>query len=64
MSTTITWGNPYTHEEHTRTCYSAKDLLYGYGVCSWCGQIRTRLYTYNGSNKLVCNKECYKALYG
>jgi len=64
MSTIITWGNPYTHKEHTRTCYSAKDLLYGYGVCEWCGQIRTRLYAYNGSKKLVCNKECYEALYG
>ena len=63
MSITLTWGNPYTHEEHTRTCYSAKDLMYGYGICEWCGQIRHRLYTYDGSNKLVCHLECYKSLY-
>ena len=59
MATTMTWGNPYTHEEHSRTTYSKRDLLYGYGCCDWCGQIRYRLYSYDGHKGIYCNKDCY-----
>jgi hypothetical protein len=67
---TITWGNPYTHEEHKRTSYNKNDLLHGYGVCNWCGNVKTTLYTYDvmpapnlmGQKvALFCGKECYKA---
>mgnify|MGYP001581414318 CR=1 FL=1 len=61
---TITTGNPYTHEERTRTSYGRKDLLYGYGVCDWCGQIKHRLYSYDGNQKIFCNRECYRSYVG
>ena len=66
-----TCGNPYTHSEYSRTTYQKKDLLYGYGVCDWCGNIKHTLYRYNDSTpvelmgqkvKLYCNKSCYEAV--
>lgn len=63
MAKTTYRGNPYTHEEHSRTVYGAKDLLYGYGVCDWCGQIRHRLFSYDGRRGIFCNQECFRAFY-
>ena len=65
-----TWGNPYTHTEYSRTTYGKQDLLYGYGVCDWCGNVKHTLYRYNDGApiqlmgqkvKLYCNKSCYEA---
>ena len=65
-----TWGNPYTHSQYSRTTYQKKDLLYGYGVCAWCGSIKHTLYRYNDAVKaelvgqkvnLYCNKSCYES---
>ena len=61
MMQTMTWGNPYTHEEHSRTTYTSKDLLHGYGVCDWCGQVRFRLYQYDGRKGIFCAKDCYRS---
>ena len=71
MATTITWGNPYTHEEHSRTTYTAKDFLYGSSekvrrhgaTCDWCGQVRGRVYAYDGGSKVFCNRNCYQDYY-
>ena len=63
MATTREWGNPYTHEEHSRTTYTARDLLYGYATCDWCGQVRDRVNSYDGRPKVFCNRECYRDYY-
>lgn len=63
MATTITWGNPYTHEEHSRTTYTRKDFLYTDWACSWCGQRKPRLYGYDGRPRIFCDKQCYQAFY-
>ena len=64
----IVKGNPYTHAENSRTTYTKADLLYGYGTCYWCGNVKHTLYRYNDSMpvqlmgqkvKLFCNKSCY-----
>ena len=47
-----THGNPYTHAEYTRTTYQTRDLLYGYGLCTWCGNSRRTLYRYNDSEPI------------
>lgn len=60
----IEWGNPYTHEEYSRTTYSKKDL-HPKETCHWCGN-RNRfggLFSYNCSPKKFCSKECHKIYY-
>ena len=64
MPKKVEWGNPYTHEEHSRTSYSKKDL----GVrenCEWCGQLNRHggLFEYNNSGKLFCSKGCHDTYY-
>ena len=65
-----TWGNTYTHTEYSRTTYQKTDLLYGYGECHWCGNIKHTLYRYNDDTplqlnnpqvKLYCDKSCYQS---
>ena len=57
--TKITWGNPYTHEEHSRESSPANG-----DTCDWCGQRKRTLYKYDNSRGWFCNKECHKAYYG
>jgi len=58
--TELTWGNPYTHEEHSRHCIGNNENM-GYLVrsCVWCGQSPNRLFRYDGDSRWFCNKECY-----
>jgi len=51
------------HTTYSRTTYQKTDLLYGYGVCQWCGSIKHTLYRYNDDTpiKLYCNKSCYES---
>lgn len=51
----ISWGNPYTHEEHMRESYKNIDRLKG---CAWCGNKPKTLYTYDNNKTLFCNKNC------
>ena len=55
--TVMTWGNPYTHEEHSRTCIPN---LEGHKKCDWCGNNPKRLFKYDGDIHRFCNKICYK----
>jgi len=68
----IVKGNPFTHSEHSRTTYTKHDMLYGYGVCYWCGNVKTTMYRYNDSDpielqgqtvNLFCSKSCYESTY-
>lgn len=71
MSTIREWGNPYTHEEHSRECIPNKptgETLMGKPLtseghwvtsCNWCGQEPARLYRYDGDSHMFCNRECY-----
>lgn len=66
------WGNPFTHEEHSRTTYSKEDLDQEIlpfkkprQTCAWCGQ-RNRfdgLFEYDNSGVLVCSKVCHKTYF-
>jgi hypothetical protein len=66
MSTVLEWGNPFTHEEHKRITYSKSDARYQerQGRCNWCGQVRRRLYAYDGHEGLFCNRTCFRDYYG
>jgi len=60
MSNTIEWGNPYTHEEHSRTSYHWHELNDN-TTCAWCGNRNgyNGLFEYDHSDKLFCSKECH-----
>jgi hypothetical protein len=60
MATVLAYGNPYTHEEHRRVCYSQRELP-TQKDCAWCGQVRPRLYAYEAGPKLFCNRACWKS---
>ncbi len=62
------WGNPYTHEEHSRTCYARAEAPAD--NCDWCGQKPKRLYNYDGWRvgtlghsrpAVYCNRQCHNA---
>lgn len=63
------WGNPYTHEEHSRTTWTAiawSNYSYRPSImkfsCDWCGCEKQRLYSYDGDDMhKFCNKECKEA---
>lgn len=61
MPKKMEWGNPYTHEEYSRTSY-CKDELFKDQTCEWCGHRNSYngLFAYNGSEELFCSKECYR----
>ena len=74
MPKKVEWGNPYTHEEHSRTSYSKEDILLNrvstrcFGReknCEWCGQLNRHggLFEYNDSGKLFCSKSCHDTYY-
>ena len=71
MPKKVEWGNPYTHEEHSRTSYSKEDMKchnfppYSAGTCEWCGQLNRHggLFEYNDSGKLFCSKSCHDTYY-
>ena len=59
--TKVEWGNPYTHEEHSRVSWSWEELHVD-DTCNWCGN-RNRyngLFSYNGDGELFCSKSCYE----
>jgi len=65
----LAYGNPYTHEEHERICYTAKDSIARYNPdtrqyevsCRWCGQVRRRVYQYDGRSGVFCNRDCFNS---
>ena len=61
--TRVESGNPYTHEEHTRECWSATEMGWEAIKCNWCGSAKKRAYAYDGTKGLFCNKECWKSYY-
>lgn len=60
MSNTIEWGNPYTHEQHSRTSYHRNELNWQ-TTCEWCGTLNGHggLFEYDKSGKLFCSKQCH-----
>ena len=72
-NTVLSWGNPYTHEEHTRECIPNKahrDSPWGKAItkwgfpiidCGWCGSKPARLYRYDGDKHVFCNRSCYNS---
>lgn len=62
MNNTIrTWGNPYTHEEHSRECHPNNPKTHWVMSCDWCGQKPRRLYRYDGDRHWFCNRDCYNS---
>ena len=66
-NTVMTWGNPFTHEEHTRECIPNTD---GRLECDYCENHPKRLFIYDGSYAWgkhraarFCNKKCFKSYY-
>lgn len=57
---TIEWGNPYNHEEHSRTSYNKNDLDQ-FETCAWCGERNRRngLFSYDKHDEKFCSKECF-----
>lgn len=62
MATVMTWGNPYTHEEHERITYAQRELT-AYNDCHWCGQRKARLYAYDRTDHIFCNRSCWNSYY-
>ena len=65
---TIESGNPYTHEEHSRTSYSKEDIETGVCSatdCAWCGGLNQYdgLFEYNESGQVFCSKSCHDSYY-
>ena len=60
---TITHGNPYTHEQHTRISKSAKDIgTCDTMSCAWCGAGHKHvLYQYDGTRGWFCNLVCWRS---
>lgn len=56
----ITWGSPYTHEEHSRESKTRMP----HESCDWCGQKPKTLFKYDGRRGWFCNKECYQSYHG
>jgi len=65
MPNKIDRGNPYTHEEHSRTSHAAWELS-GIHTCEWCGQRNGHkgLFEYDHTGKLFCSKQCFIAYGG
>ena len=74
MPKTIEWGNPYTHETHSRASFSSDDLAtnnvpsFYFGkekTCEWCGNLNRTggLFEYNNSGKLFCSKGCHRSYF-
>jgi hypothetical protein len=65
MANKIEWGNPYTHEEHSRTSWAAEELG-EHETCEWCGNRNGHggLFQYNEMPKKFCCKDCYETYYG
>jgi len=56
------WGNPYTHEEHSKTTWAREDIRKD-ETCDWCGN-RNRwdgLFSYDGDTHKFCSKGCARA---
>jgi len=60
MSNKIVWGNPFTHEEHSRISYSTHDLALS-NNCAWCGGRNGHggLFQYEGFEEFFCCKSCF-----
>ena len=61
---TMTWGNPYTHEEYSRTSYNAEDIKgMSTNECEWCGNTNAKggLFEYERTGHYFCSKDCFKA---
>lgn len=54
------WGNPYTHEEHSRESIPGREHPCG---CDWCGQKRRVLFRYDRRKGWFCNLECHNSFH-
>ena len=66
MASTMSHGNPYTHEEHERVCVSQEDFGGSAHMpsCQFCGSEPRRLYQYDRTKHYFCNLGCWRAYNG
>jgi len=56
------WGNPYSHEEHSRESLPKSEWISeGVDSCDWCGSEPRTLFKYDGTDGWFCNKDCWDA---